>query len=179
MSSGWWLRSGSPCRRVETCCSRSLPSATSCTYSFVRIAAFVHLTVCSGWCCDSYGLGGETHWCWSSRPRSTVGIARGSTDAGAAARDIRADHASILNVEVCFGAWPPKTVSGVLLESTASYSSSGSPSQNARCRGICHSDYGHRHRHGVPSSRITSASSRRPRHHCTRQAVMTSSTDPA
>jgi hypothetical protein len=71
-SSGWSLRSGSPCGRVEICCSRSLPSATNCAYSFVRIAAFAHLTVCSGWCCDSCGLGGETHWFWSSRPRRSV-----------------------------------------------------------------------------------------------------------
>jgi hypothetical protein len=76
-----------------------LASATNCTYSFVRIAAFAHLTVCSGWCCDSGGLGGETHWFWSSRPRSIGGIARGSIDAGAAARDVLADHASIQNVE--------------------------------------------------------------------------------
>ena len=45
------------------------------------------------------GLGGETRWCWSSRPRSTVGIAMGSIDVGAAARDVLADHASIQNVE--------------------------------------------------------------------------------
>src|SRR4029453_7981409 len=73
-----------PCRRVETWCSRSLPSATSCTCSFVRIAAFARLTVCSGWSCDSCGLGGERRWCWSSRPRSTVGVAGGSIDAGPA-----------------------------------------------------------------------------------------------
>src|SRR6187397_745805 len=59
--------------------------------------AFAHLTVCSGGCCDSGGLGGETHWFWSSRPRSIGGIARGSIDAGAAARDVLADHASIQN----------------------------------------------------------------------------------
>ena len=60
---------------------------------------FAHLTVCSGWCYDSGGLGGETRWFWSSRPRSIGGIARGSIDAGAAARDVLADHASIQNVE--------------------------------------------------------------------------------
>jgi hypothetical protein len=98
-SPGWSLRSGSPCRHVETSRSRSLPSATSCTSSFDRIAAFTHLTVCSGWCCDSCGLGGETRWCWSNRRRSTVGIATGSIDAGAAARDVLADHAAIQNVE--------------------------------------------------------------------------------
>ena len=32
-------------------------------YSFVRIVAFAHLTVCSGWCCDVRGLGGEMRWC--------------------------------------------------------------------------------------------------------------------
>ena len=85
-SPGLSPRSGSPCRRVEACCSRSLPSATSCAYSFVRIVAFAHLTVCSGWYCDYRGLGGDAmvlvqpatvdrwhrdglHRCWRRRSR--------------------------------------------------------------------------------------------------------------
>lgn len=82
---------------VETCCSRSLPSATSCAYSLVRIVAFAHLTVCSGcWCCDVRGLGGETRCCW---PPSTVGIAMRSIDVGAAGRDVLAGHGSIQSIE--------------------------------------------------------------------------------
>ena len=81
---------------VETCCSRSSPSATSCAYSLVRIVAFAHLTVCSGWCCDVRGLGGEMRCCW---PPSTVGIAMRSIDVGAAARDVLADHGSIQSIE--------------------------------------------------------------------------------
>jgi hypothetical protein len=47
-SFGRSLRSDSPCRRVETSCSRALPSATSWAYSRVRIAAFAGLIVFFG-----------------------------------------------------------------------------------------------------------------------------------
>jgi hypothetical protein len=48
---------------------------------------------------------------------------------------------------------------GALRGFTASYSSSESLSQNARCRGTCGSVQADRHRPGVHSSRITSGSS--------------------
>src|ERR1700730_9600716 len=46
---------------------------TSWVFSLVPIDASARPTVCSGCACDGCGLGGGTHWCWSSRPRSPVG----------------------------------------------------------------------------------------------------------
>jgi hypothetical protein len=58
--------------------------------------------------------------CWSSRPRSAVGIVKGSVDAGGARDGGRDDHASMHNFEASLRAWPRRTVSGALRGSTAS-----------------------------------------------------------
>src|SRR5260370_27868763 len=46
----------------------------------------------------------------SSRPRSAVGIVKGSVDAGGARGGGRDDHASIHNFEASLGAWSRRTV---------------------------------------------------------------------
>ena len=63
-----------------------LPCGTNWASSLARIGAFAPLIVCCGCCCDGHGFGGGKRWCWSSRPPSTVGIAKGPVDAGAVAR---------------------------------------------------------------------------------------------
>jgi hypothetical protein len=85
-------RFDSPGRRVETCCSRALPCATSWAYSLVRIDDFAQLIACSCRSCDACGVGGERRWWWPSQPPSTVGIARASIDAGAVGRDALEDR---------------------------------------------------------------------------------------
>ena len=106
---------------VATSSSSFLSCAISWVYSRVRIDASARLTVYSGCACDGCGPGGGRLSCWSSRPRSPVGIAKGSVDAGAVARGgSRDDHVSIHNFALSFDAWLPKTVSGALHGSTAS-----------------------------------------------------------
>ena len=74
-----------PAARI-TSYSRLLPCATDSASSRVRTGAFARLTVCFGCCCVGCGPGGGKRWCWSSRPPSIVGIAKGYGDAGAVAR---------------------------------------------------------------------------------------------
>src|SRR2546428_849859 len=65
-------------------------------YSAVRIDASARLTVYSGCACDGGGLAAARLSCWSNRPRSPVGIVKGSVDAGDVAHGSgRDNHASI------------------------------------------------------------------------------------
>jgi hypothetical protein len=77
----FWPKSRAPCPRVQTSASRFLPCVISWVFSTVRIDASTRLTVYSGCACDGGGLGGERLSCWSSRPRSAVGIVKGSPPA--------------------------------------------------------------------------------------------------
>jgi hypothetical protein len=116
--------SGRLCPRVGTSSSSILRCATSWAYSLVRIDASARLTVCSGCACDVCGLGGGTHWCWSSPLPSPVGGARDFVDAGAVTRDgDREDHGSIHKFERSFGAmatenrlWGAPRIHGELLK---------------------------------------------------------------
>jgi hypothetical protein len=101
--------------------SSFLPCAISWVYSRVRIDASARLTVYSGCACDGSGPGGGRLSCWSRRPRSPVGIVKGSVDAGGVVRGGGRDgHASICNFESSLGAWPRRTVSAALRGSMAS-----------------------------------------------------------
>ena len=73
--------SGPPYPRVPTFSSSFLPCSISWVYSRVRIDASARLTVYSGCACDGSGPGGGRLSCWSRRPRSPVGIVKGSVDA--------------------------------------------------------------------------------------------------
>jgi hypothetical protein len=72
-----------------------LPCGINWASSLARIEAFAPLIVCFGCCCAGHGFGGRKGWCWSNRPPSTVGIAKGFVDAGGVARGALEDHASI------------------------------------------------------------------------------------
>jgi hypothetical protein len=87
-------------RRVESSCSRLLPCATNSASSLVRMGAFAQLTGCFGCFWRGFGPGGGKRWCSSSHPLSIVGIAKAYVAAGAAARDVREDHASIHSVAI-------------------------------------------------------------------------------
>src|SRR5262245_50666982 len=82
----------------------------------------------------------------------------GSDRLGGAASGVLDDHASIA-VSRTDWALGRRIVCGALRGFTASCSSSESSFRNARCRGTCGSVQGDRHRPGVPSSRMNSASS--------------------
>src|SRR5439155_3302385 len=98
---------------VATSSSSFLPCAISWVYSRVRIDASARLTVYSGCACDGSGPGGGRLSCWSRRPRSPVGLVKGSVDAGGVARAGGRDgHASICNFESSLGSWPRTTLSG-------------------------------------------------------------------
>ena len=61
---------------------------------------FRQLTVCCGCFYGGCGPGGGKHLCWYSQPLSIVGIAKASVEAGAFARDVVEDHASMDSVEI-------------------------------------------------------------------------------
>jgi len=69
-------------------------------YLRVRTGAFAKRTGCFGCSCAGGGLGGGKRWCSFSQPRSIGGIAEAYVQAGAAARDVPEDHASIQRVAI-------------------------------------------------------------------------------
>ena len=99
------IRTGDAVRSARATTRRDLlleilPCATNSASSLVRMGAFAQLTGCFGCFCGGFGPGGGKRWCSSSQPLSIVGIAKAYVDAGAAARDVREDHASIHSVAI-------------------------------------------------------------------------------
>ena len=149
--SGWSRRYGQPCRAFR----RPLRDFSPCTINWassrVRIDASAPPTVSSGSACNGDGLGGETRWCLSSRPRLPIGVVKVLGMLGPRSRrrpgrpridaDIRALIGRMAKENRLRGA--PR-IHGELLKL-------GITVQSIRCRGICPTESRDRRKLGVPS----------------------------